>query len=304
MPRDDDEYGLNEEEIDADAEGEAEDEEELDEETRAVVEKHAARARDEVETRVRAALQEQGFDLAADGTPVIRDAQKASGFVGVRPAPPAASQPAASAPVASDAEPDEEMPDPYDTEQFQRYLKRRDESVAQRATAAALEEFKRLSQPTSNLTLDIAAREATERAKRLLPEYGLQRLVEHPQFDEEYRRLLLSVDPQFWSEDEALATYGSMLIPKLHQKGQPSRDESGRFTSDAAVRAAAHREMQQPNQFADGSRGVPGSQPTLEERALAEQLGHSVGVVRALSGRSVTIEDYERAKAAEKKKVR
>lgn len=272
----------------------------LDDETRGLVVKAAERALGKQQAQVLASLQAQGLDLAADGTVVIRDARKAAEFTGAS-SRSAAAEPAAAAPaVAAKQEPadDEQPPDPnYDPVAFAKWTQKQ----IQRGVDAALGQVAQRQQDVEQWRFHREAEYAVERAKQLLPEYGLGAIVEHPDFEEKYREALSKVEPNHWLVPENLVRIGSTLIVDLKPATTATRGADGRFVtpSTSAVKQSIHRgALAQTGPAGDAVRSARVTPEMEAERVWAQRLNCTVDELRSLADETPASYRQARAKAS------
>jgi hypothetical protein len=259
----------------------------LDDDARGLMDRAAEIAVGQQAEAVRAALQAQGLDLAADGTVVIRDPKRLTEFTAplagstTRDTPVAAAR--TEAPSTQATGDGDERPDPhYDLEAYLRWSERQNEQKI----AAAVQKVQEQQQSVAQQVYSREAGFAVEQAKALLPQYGLASLAEHPDFEEKFRGALREVDPRFWSDSTNLVRIGASLITELPAQQQNApRDTTGRFVSPmAAVKAAVHRgALAQTGPVSDGGRTGRGEPVTDQERLDAQRIGCSIEELRSLS---------------------
>jgi hypothetical protein len=233
---------------------------------------------------IRARLAQQGFDLTADGQPVIRDARRAQEWIGAPQyqAPPA--QPPPAQPVAQAAPPpdDEPIPDPqYDPAGYRRWhqqeLTRMTTEAMQSVLAPLVEKLQRVEQRTAQTHIDTAISRLDAAIEQYAP--WLLPALQHPEFEPMFRRGLASVPPeQYGSLQElaGLASYAATQLPPLEtpyqapqrafrppqsqapppQPQQPARNEQGQFLPRAG-RAAIGRAAAEATAPSRGGGRVP-----------------------------------------------
>lgn len=245
---------------------------------------------------VRGALQEQGFDLSADGRPLIADPAKVAAFAGALQAPAARTTDAAQ---RADGDEDEEIPDSVtDPAGHRAWVKRQvDASVA-----AAVGEVRQRQAVLDTWHLDTAKERAVERFKELAPGTNLANLGLSQENAaavlQAFRSLLDTSDPQHWTDDNLLML-GAAAVMKVMPKSTQPKDSRGRFASQRAVNATVFSDSWEPHP--DAGRTPRESRPSREEAEAARAAGMSVGTWRTLQGPNVSLREYEAALAADER---
>lgn len=292
--KDDEDYEDVEEGEETDAEGGEEEGGEPDPAVQAEISAAVQKAVDERMGALRETFQAQGFDLAQDGTPLVRDPKKVADLVaGFQ------QQPAAQA----DTEGEEEIPDSVtDPRAFNAWLERRDKRLEERILQAVTPRL----EATDQFRLTQSERDAIERVKALVPGHDyLAELTATPEnesrFVAAFRGVLRGSN---WAgeplSDDQLMTAASATIATVLPKKAQGRDDQGRFAGTRARNATLYASSHQ--EHPDGSHAPRTAPPTEEERELAGRYGMSVSRWRAMQEPGVTIDDFRRARAAEEKK--
>jgi hypothetical protein len=281
---------------------------ELDEDTRGLVTAREAKAAASREAAIREQLRERGFDLNADGVPLIADPEKAAAFAGnLRPAPAPAAPVAPAQPTEDDPEPDM-YSEPEEWKKWNR-------AQARKEAAAVFEErfaqfVPRLEQQ-EQFQMSVAEERALGRVLDLLPDSPgtdvrqLGAREHRERFQAEFLRHYRSLPPQQRAalSDDDLETLAAATIPKVFTRTRQPKDERGRFASPQSVNARLYGESWQAHP--DGSRAPRRPEASEEERRTMKQFGLSEKEYVALSaplGEKVTLADYRAAQAREKGK--
>jgi hypothetical protein len=248
-------------------------------EIQAAIREAVEKAVAERERSVAEGLREYGLDIGREGKPVIHDPSRLAQVV----APLAAQHSTAGAGAPVDpkgATDDDEMPNPYEQPaEYQKWMLARIERAVASSTSLIAEQAQR----SGRWVVEREAVIATQSVKQLLPE-PLKYLGEHPEFDDQFQKMLLNVDPEQWRDPRNLVKIASMLVTDLPAPAPPTktRDASGKFSSRAAT-ADLHRQSLDTHQPArDGSRAPTRTEPTTYEVEMARQLKCSVAELRAL----------------------
>lgn len=316
LEEDDETEGQETGEGDPEAEGDGEAEDDLadvDPELRARFERVATQRTAQVQDRlnvVREKARERGVAITDDGDLALLDAQRLAGWVPTQPQQQAQAQTAAAAAPA--AETDDEIPDPsLDPTGFQRWFAREQQRAIEAATKPILEQLRQTNYAVANRE----AVAATERAARVVEEYGLGEIARHPAFAEVFQKTLLQTAGQAdWNDDETLGRVALMIVPDL--KKIPARPTNARATSDFPQRgndgrwtksrdfgrSAVSRGMIANAGPSQGSQ-KRGGEPQYDEidKITAERLGCSLEEARALkdpSGDAYTAIQAKKAGAA------
>jgi hypothetical protein len=288
------------------AEPEADELAELDEDTRGLVTAREAKAAASREAAIREQLRERGFDLNADGVPLIADPEKAAAFAGnLRPAPAPAAPVAPAQPTEDDPEPDM-YSEPEEWKKWNR-------AQARKEAAAVFEErfaqfVPRLEQQ-EQFQMSVAEERALGRVLDLLPDSPgtdvrqLGAREHRERFQAEFLRHYRSLPPQQRAalSDDDLETLAAATIPKVLPRQRQPRDERQRFASPQSVNARLYGDSWQAHP--DGSRApTRRAEASPEERRVMQEFKMSEKEYVALAGQTVTLDDYRAAQAKEKGK--
>jgi len=296
-------------EIEADLEGD-EAEDELPEEYREAVERrvkaetnkfkaqYGGRLKGAVDT-----LRKHGFEITQDGVDV-RDKDRAARFLGIDAVAPKGKAEPEKPAVDEDLG---EIPDPqYEREKFDAYvlkLAERKATEANRDTHAAMLE---LQQEVATERLDTAV----ERAREVLPKFGLGDIADHPDFEDAFKAALveLNIPMSKWRDPKMLARVGGVINADLRAQ-RPAGAYDDLFDEDdpkprrgpagGDVRRALNREtLRSGGPSASGTRVQTDDRYSEIDRKAAELLGVSLEEARALKEQSGRAYD----KAAGKRK--
>ena len=313
MERGDYEYDEQDDEQDEEgqsAEGEEEEAPDaladLDDDTRARMEAYIASQRQEAVAHqtaaLRASFQERGFDLSADGKPLVADPAKVLEFSAQFRQPPA---PVAKAEINA-GEVSDERPDPIsDPDAFGDWVERRIQKGVQAGVEAQMAGLTPRLEQQEAWRLSVAERQALERVQDLLPGSSISQLgtPEHREnFQKEFLLLYRGVSPEQRAQidDDALETLAAATIPKVFPRGQQQKDEKGRWTSGRSRNALLYDQSHQAHP--DGSR-APRNPPLHESEArVAKHYGMTPEEYRAMADPEMNIDGYAALKAGTKGK--
>jgi hypothetical protein len=306
---DTDPYEEDEEDAAADPSGSAEGEEEggeaealadLDDDTRVRVEAYIAQQRGaalaEQTAALRASFQERGFDLSADGRPLVADPAKVLEFSAQFRQPPTPVAEATAGEVI------DERPDPIsDPDAFGDWVERRIQKGVHAGVEAQMAGLTPRLEQQEAWRLSVAERQALERVQDLIPGSAFSQLgaPEHQEkFQQEFLRLLKGTPAEHWGSDDALEQLAAATIPRVFPRGRQQKDEKGRFVGERSRNAMLYEQSHQAHP--DGSRAPRNPQPSDEERKVMNQYDMTPEEYVALSGANVNIEDFRRTQKAGK----
>jgi hypothetical protein len=294
------------------AEPEPEDElAELDDDTRALVEARVAKATAAAtaaqQAQFREAFQAHGFDLNADGRPLVADPQRVREFaLGIQqPAAAPAAAPSAAPPVEDDPEPDMySEPDQWKAwnrkqarkeaaevfeERFAQFAPRLEQQERFQMTALEERDLRRVM----DLLPDVPGNDVRQLAAR----------ENQAKFQAAFLQLYRDTPAQMRANisDDDLETLAAATIPKVLPRQRQPRDERQRFASPQSVNARLYGDSWQAHP--DGSRApTRRAEASPEERRVMQEFKMSEKEYVALAGQTVTLDDYRAAQAKEKGK--
>jgi hypothetical protein len=292
------------------AEPEPEDElAELDDDTRALVEARVAKATAAAtaaqQAQFREAFQAHGFDLNADGRPLVADPQRVREFaLGVQPAAAPAAAPAAP-PVEDDPEPDMYS----EPDQWKAWNRKQARKEAAEVFEERFAQFAPRLEQQEQFQMSVAEERDVARVMDLLPDtpgsdVRQMGAREHrAKFQQSFLRHYRGVPPAQRARlsDDDLETLAFAAARDVLPRGEKQRDDRGRYASPQSVNARLYGDSWQAHP--DGSRApARRAEASPEERRVMEEFKMSEKEYVALAGQTVTLADYRAAQAREKGK--